>query len=233
MVSLPVLRIETPGNRAVELNGKIDRVDAAGEGEGAAGDGGGLQESSNKRELKLDWVYWGLSLQLPVYAIVMEELWKRGGEGAEAIAAMYVPLGIGRQTVQRAMEAENPETDEFYQQFSPRGIVDAEGAVAMDHAVGPREDEGGKSAWYKIGFNRDGTIPKGGDMVGHGDFRTVLAYVRWKIGRMVDDLAAGKIGPAPYRAQRESPCENCDFFSLCPFDRASGIVSGCATDEAG
>ncbi len=138
VVSLPVLRIETPEERAVELNGKIDRVDAS-------GDGSGQQvmvvdyKSTSKRELKLDWVYWGLSLQLPVYAIVMEELWRGAGSGlapAEAIAAMYVPLGIARQTVQRAVDAENPETDDFYQQFSPRGIVDAEGAVAAGSCGG-------------------------------------------------------------------------------------------------
>ncbi len=97
------------------------------------------------------------------------------------------------------------------------------GRWRLDHAVGSQEDEGGKSAWYKIGFNKKPPlVPKSGDMVAHEDFRTVLEFVRWKIGRMVDDLAQGKIGPAPYRAQRESPCDNCDFFSLCPFDRASG-----------
>ncbi|MGN6368372.1 MAG: PD-(D/E)XK nuclease family protein [Phycisphaerae bacterium] len=220
VVSLPVLRIETPGQRAVELNGKIDRVDAAEEGRGRrvmVVD----YKSTSRRELKLDWVYLGLSLQLPVYAIVMEELWRRGQ--AEAIAAMYVPLGMSRQKVERAAEATNPESDAFYQMFTPRGLVDAEGAAAMDHAVGSQEDEGGKSAWYKIGFNKKPPlVPKSGDMVEHEDFRTVLEFTRWKIARMVDDLAAGKIAPAPYRAQKESPCDACDFFSLCPFDRASG-----------
>ena len=180
-------------------------------------------KSSSSRELKLDWVYWGLQLQLPVYAIVMEELGKVGRGKAEAVAAMYVPLGLKRETVKRAADAEVAETDGFYQKQAPRGLVDAGGAHLLDHVVAPHEDAGGKSDWYKIGFNKDGAVPRTGDMVGHEDFRTVLEFVRWKIGRMVDDLAEGKIAPAPYRSQKESPCDDCDFFSLCPFDRVSGV----------
>ncbi|HUO09189.1 MAG TPA: PD-(D/E)XK nuclease family protein [Phycisphaerae bacterium] len=219
VVSLPVLRIPTPVGRGVELMGKIDRVDASEGGRVAVID----YKSSSSRELKLDWVYWGLQLQLPVYAIVMEELGRLGGKGTEAIAAMYVPLGVKREKVDRAAEADDAGSDAFYQKYTPRGLVDADGAHLLDDAVAPHEDEGEKSKWYRIGFNKKPPlVPKTGDMVEHDDFRTVLEFVRWKIGRMVDDLTQGKIAPAPYRSQKESPCDNCDFFSLCPFDKVSG-----------
>jgi ATP-dependent helicase/nuclease subunit B len=217
--SLPMLKIKTPGGHAVELNGKIDRVDASGDGNGklvAVID----YKSSSKKTLELYWVFHGLALQLAVYAVVMEEL-----AAKEPVAAMYVPLGITRKTVKRPTADSplpGPDSDEFYQALMPRGIFDEAGAAHMDHAVGPHEDEGGKSDWYKIGYKKDGGIPKTGDMISHEDFRTVLEYVRWKIGTMTDELMAGEIVPKPYRDKKQIPCDECDFLSLCPFDKASG-----------
>jgi ATP-dependent helicase/DNAse subunit B len=167
--------------------------------------------------LELHWVYWGLALQLPVYLVVMEELAKK-----EGIAALYVPLGLSRQKVAKPADAAEADSDGFYQKQEVRGIVDAEGAGHLDHAVMPHEDEGGKSAWFKVGFNKDGAVPKSGDMLAHGDFETVLAYVKWKVGVMGDDLMEGRIAPAPYREKKAAPCDDCDFASLCPFDRVNG-----------
>ena len=31
------------------------------------------------------------------------------------------------------------------------------------------------------------------------------------------------IGPAPYRDKRQAPCEECEFASLCSFDRVAGV----------
>ncbi len=158
VVSLPVLRIGTPGGRGVGLMGKIDRVDAAG-GAGGAGRRPVMvvdYKSSSSRELKLDWVYWGLQLQLPVYAIVMEELGKVAGGKAEAVAAMYVPLGLKRETVKRAADAEVAETDAFYQKQRPRGLVDAAGGHLLDQVVAPHEDAGGRATGTRSGSTRTG-----------------------------------------------------------------------------
>ncbi len=216
VVSLPVLKIGTPLGNVVELNGKIDRVDAS---EGGRGREVAVVDYKSAAEKKLEMylVYWGLALQLPVYGVVMEALWKK-----ETVAALYVPLGMRRKSVKGLAEAAERGSDAFYQRQKVKGVVDAEGARHLDEAVGSQE-EGGKSAWYGIGYNQDGSIAKSGDMIAHGDFERVLGYVRWKIGRMVDDLMGGLIGPAPYRDKSMSPCERCDFVSLCPFDRVNGV----------
>jgi ATP-dependent helicase/DNAse subunit B len=72
LVKLPVLRIAMEGGRTVGVTGKIDRVDAAGR-EVAVFD----YKSAAGREMDLSLVYWGVSLQLPVYGVVMRELGKR------------------------------------------------------------------------------------------------------------------------------------------------------------
>jgi ATP-dependent helicase/nuclease subunit B len=218
-ISLPMLTLMPPGGHVVELNGKIDRVDASAEGKGkmvAVID----YKSSSKKTLELYWVFHGLALQLAVYAVVMEEL-----AGKEPVAAMYVPLGIKRETVKRPSADSplpGPDSDAFYQALVPRGVFDESGAAHFDHAIAPHEDAGASSNWYEIGYKKDGGIPKRGDMISHEDFRTVLAFVRWKIGTMTDELMAGEIVPKPYRDKKQIPCDECDFLSLCPFDKVSG-----------
>ncbi len=216
VVSLPVLRIATPEEHVVELNGKIDRVDAA---DGSRSKVAVIDyKSPNKMKLEMYLVYWGLALQLPVYAVVMEAL-----GGKEAIAALYVPLGLKRENVSRLSDAVDVESDAFYQQRKPRGVVDAAGAAHLDRAVGPHEDAGGKSAWFRLGYTGKGQILARSDMISHEDFQMMLRFVRQKIGRMVDDLMHGEIAPAPYRDKQKVPCAECDFASLCPFDRVNGV----------
>jgi len=231
-MSLPQLELRTPLGRAVELNGKIDRVDRSDGGKGedvAVID----YKSASKKTLELYWVYYGLALQLPVYAVVMEELAK-----GNPVAALYVPLGIARKTVKRPTAespAPGPDSDEFHQRNPPRGVVSEGGAGHLDHAVGPHEDEGAKSDWYKIGYNKNGDVPKSGDMIRDEDFGMLLRYVRWKIGTMTDSLMQGQIAPLPYRDKKQIPCDDCDFASLCPFDKVSGhfrVVPKMKRDDA-
>jgi ATP-dependent helicase/nuclease subunit B len=213
LVKLPVLRVEMVGGRHVAVTGKIDRVDAVGP-EVSVID----YKSGAKREADLGMVYWGVSLQLPVYGVVMREL-----AAKTARAAMYVPLGIRRASVKSPAEAPAEGTDAFYQKLQePRGLVDEAGAGLLDRAVLPAEDRGAKSDWFKIGYKKDGGIPRDSDMLPHADFQLVLDYARWKVGALATQLADGRIAPAPYRAKAGVPCDQCDFSSLCPFDRAAG-----------
>jgi ATP-dependent helicase/nuclease subunit B len=214
VMSLPVLRIETPGGgSSVSLNGKIDRVDGAGRRVAVVD-----YKSAKEKKLELRMVYWGLTLQLPVYAVVMEMLAER-----EAVAALYVPLGLKRETVRQFAEAAEWGSDGFYQRQRPQGIVDAAGAEVLDHELVRVEKESIASEWYGIGFTQKGTVAKRGGMLEHGDYATVLRYVRWKIGAMGEELMRGEIGPAPYRTSQGAACAECEFSSLCPFDRASGV----------
>jgi ATP-dependent helicase/nuclease subunit B len=175
-------------------------------------------KSASEKRLELHWVYWGLTLQLPVYAVVMEMLGER-----EAMAALYVPLGLRREKVKRLDEAAARESDEFYQRQKPGGIVDAREASHLDEGFVPEEKKPTKSPWYGMSLNVGGIVPKRGGLLEHEDFETVLGYVRWKIGAMGEELMRGEIGPAPYREKLDSACERCDFSSLCPFDRVAGV----------
>ena len=210
-LNLPVLGIQSPARHEVQVRGKIDRVDASesGQEEASVID----YKSSSQKKLDLDQVLWGLSLQLPVYAQVIHML-----GGYPPVAALYFGLGVSRKTVKHGRAAGDPESDEFYQQFQPHGIIDQTLASRLDAAAGELK----QSAWYKIKFKKDGEPYATSELLSHDDFATVLNYAAWKIGSLADELMAGVIAPAPYRKDKFSPCMNCDFASLCPFDRING-----------
>ena len=195
------------------MRGKIDRVDAAGEGakEASVID----YKSASQKKLDLDQVLWGLSLQLPVYAHVVNIV---GGYAPAAGTSFTLGMGVSRKTVRHGGEANPPESDAFYQQFQPHGIIDQALAPRLDRAVRELRD----SAWYKMKFKKDGEPYATSEILSHGDFAAILNYAAWKIGALADELMGGVIAPAPYRRDKFSPCVECDFVSLCPFDRING-----------
>ncbi|HVX84006.1 MAG TPA: PD-(D/E)XK nuclease family protein [Phycisphaerae bacterium] len=214
LVRLPVLRIPMNNGRSVAVTGKIDRVDAAPSSNAAPDVSVMDYKSAAKRDLDLTMLFWGLSLQLPVYGLVMRDLAHK-----QPRAALYIPLGIRQKSVPAPEDAPDQNSDAFYQQFQkPRGIVDESAAHLLDHAILPSEDAGDKSAWFNIGYKKDGGIPVHSDMLPHDDFQLLLDFARWKVASLAAELVSGKIAPSPYRSRGQAPCTDCQFSSLCPFD---------------
>ena len=215
-VSLPVLRVETAGKHTVLVNGKIDRVDAD---EDTTEDKVVIDyKSARKKVLDLEKVLEGLDLQLPTYALVLQD-----AEQIMPLAALYFGLGMFRQRPAHAGEIKDKDDNAFYQEFQPRGMIDASRAFRLDVSLG---DGGGgvKSPWYAMAINKSGELAKTkNDLLSPEDFATVLEYARWKIAQLADELMRGAIAPQPYRRKTESPCERCEFASLCPFDRVNGV----------
>jgi ATP-dependent helicase/nuclease subunit B len=217
ILSLPVLALPLP-RHTLHLNGKIDRMDEAAAAEMPGRPAAVIDyKSSAAKVLELFRVHAGLALQLPLYALVAQEL-----AGRHALAALYMPLGVRHESADTKDDGPPPDTDAYYQKFKPRGLVDADEAWRLDRAL-QDHDTGEKrtSAWYSLKFNKDGAIAKtGSDLMEADDFQTVLRFTRRQIARLATELTAGTIAPRPYRHKTEIPCDYCDYVSLCPFDAA-------------
>jgi ATP-dependent helicase/nuclease subunit B len=221
-ISLPVLSVITPGHRTVGLNGKIDRVDISPHGAGSAAHVAVIDyKSSSTHVLRPYEIYYGLSLQLPVYMLVLRHQGRAIADAPlDPIAAFYVGLTQRRQSRSDLITLIAPDSDEFYQQSPPRGLIDASQISNLDITV---DDENNKSNWYKYKRTKEGALDKrSNDAVEHDDFATILNFTGHKIAAMVDSLATGTIAPNPYRARNDIPCTHCDFISVCPFDRING-----------
>ena len=172
-------------------------------------------KSASEKTLDLLQIYNGLALQLPVYALVAREL-----AGLHPVAALYMPLGLKRSPAKPNTPTPDPGSEEFFQKFKPRGLVNADHAHRLDHALSAAEEKR-SSPWYQLKFNKDGSIPKlHTDLLDAADFQTLLEFTRHKVAQLADSLATGQIAPAPCRSKGQTPCDYCDYVSLCPFDPA-------------
>lgn len=203
--SLNQYQVRTPQNHTVTLNGKIDRVDVEKNGKAAIVVD---YKSGEEKKLELQQVFFGISLQLPVYLLVLEQT------ELEPIGSFFVPLKMRR--ISKPGDIAEPGTDPFYQQFKIRGALDASTISKLDR------DAQDSSAWYPYDRKKDGTIRAGSDALEHQDFAALLHFTENKIAQMADDLAQGHIAPAPYQKGTETPCDHCEFSSACPFDRMTG-----------
>ncbi len=204
LAHLPVLTIQTPAKRTLTLNGKIDRVDSDGT-KAVILD----YKSASEKILKWPWIHAGMMLQLPAYALVIDEL-----AHLEPAAALFVPLGMSRKSISSLAEVPAPGSDAFYQLLQPSGAINAAALPAMD-ASAPTS---GYSDWFKFAFNKDGSIRANTDGLEPAQFRAVLDFVKNKLAQLADSLAGGTIHPQPYREAQHTACDNCEFTSLCPFD---------------
>ena len=225
-ISLPFLEIKTASGRRGLLRGKIDRVDAGSRGAAVVID----YKSGALKELRINEVLAGVTLQLPVYLLVVQAVGEQLGKGKlSPAAAFYVPLGRPRRVAEDLAKLEylDPRGDAFHQQNRPRGMIDAARILHLDDTVDGVVKRW--SDWYRFKRTKGtakgvpGELAKSGnDGWEHADFVAMLEYVRRKVATMVDALAGGEIGPRPVKLGAAGECERCAFTAMCPFDRVRG-----------
>lgn len=217
LVSLPMLRLDTPAGRAVAFNGKIDRLDVSPES-GPHGPHAVVidYKSSASKTLKWSQVYAGLMLQLPAYALVVQELAHLAPAGA-----FYEGLKIKRPAPKSRTDTPTTGDPQFYQQLKPRGMLDADAIDTLDQAVDPAAPD--KSLWYAYArTKKDQSLGASSDALEHDDFARLLAFVRTKLATLADTLMAGQIAPHPFQDGTTVACDYCDFVAACPFDPTRG-----------
>ncbi|HWB53466.1 MAG TPA: PD-(D/E)XK nuclease family protein, partial [Tepidisphaeraceae bacterium] len=206
----PAFEVMTPKGHKVELRGKIDRVDLTRGGDAFSV----IDYKTSPRRLELDRVWHGLSLQLLIYMMVMQEhgrrIWKNQ---AQAAAGLYVELVRRLKSVDDPGEAIGPDDPLFNLRVKPRGIVRQDFAQAFDGELTP----GKRSDVLNIQINKDGSAHQTSDLVGSDDIEALLNHVREKVGELADRIIGGCIEAHPYKIGDETPCPNCDYRSVCRF----------------
>lgn len=210
--TLPPLRLATPASREVWLHGQIDRVDVI-------QDQGGLAVVDYKLSagpLALDRVYYGISLQLLVYLLVLQANGEQLiGRKATPAAAFYLQLLRKLNEVRHPEEAVAADDPKFHLKVKPRGIFDGDYIHALDSGL-----EGGASEVVQAHINKDGQFGHRdrSDVADPADFSLLLEHVRRRVGNLADGIVSGQIGITPYRINRATPCARCDYRSICRFD---------------
>ncbi|MCI3919686.1 helicase-exonuclease AddAB subunit AddB [Paenibacillus sp. TRM 82003] len=212
--AMPPLRFELPNGVVMELQGRIDRIDAA---EGERGDWylRVVDYKSREHKLTLSDVYYGLSLQLLAYADAAGTHAKEWfGREAEVAGALY--FHVHRPTLALANRAEPEEAAaESFKRFKMRGLVldDLDAARLMDTAL-----DKGISPVVPIEWKTDGTLSARSKAADAARWSRLRKFVRGKMTELGADVACGKIEAAPYREKQQTPCTFCAYKPVCGFD---------------
>ena len=195
------------------LEGRIDRVDAWPEG-------GYLRVIDYKRsgkDLSLDEVYHGLSLQLPVYLAAATR--QSGGKSA---GVYYFPVEEGILAEQGTDPNEIARLRREALRLTGLAPEDPEVLAAMSPDF-PQV--------LKVKVNQDGRLSKTSLVTDEDGFRALMDRALAMAGRHLDGIRGGDARIAPVRFRKLDPCKYCDWRAACLFDEGmdSARIRRCRT----
>lgn len=211
--AFPPLRIPLRRGRAMQLRGRIDRVDAA------EIDGTPylrvVDYKSSPRALDLTEVYYGLSLQMLTYldvALLHSEEWL----GTEALPAGVLYMHVHNPMI-RAEGGVMEEAEiraEAMKSYRMRGYVidNPDVVLEMDRNLE------GSSESLPVRMNKNGTFSKTSKVLNPDSIGLMRSFVRQKHREAGDSMIAGDTRVLPYRLKDRMPCQTCAFRSVCQFD---------------
>jgi ATP-dependent helicase/nuclease subunit B len=210
--TLPPYPVNTPAGKQVQLYGKIDRVDVNKKQTGFVVSDYKLSAGA----LALDRVYYGLSLQLLTYLLVIQANGQQlVGRKLTPAAAFLLQLLRSPQTVDHPSKAISPDDPKFHLQVKPRGLIEARAIKSLD-----KNFTDGSSEVMSSYIKKDGQLGKRHftDVAEQAEFEALLQLVQRRLGELADQVISGDISVAPYMIGRQTPCPHCDFRSVCRFE---------------
>lgn len=228
---LPPLTVNLDKGVKVDVVGRIDRVDKA------QGSQGTLLRvidyKSSGKNLNLNEVYHGLTLQLLIYLdVVLTHSEKWLGSPAEPAGILYFHVHNPLVQAKGKLAPEKIE-QELLKKFKMRGllIADPEVVQLMDTQL-----QRGSSPIVPAGLKKDGTFDKWSSVVSREDFERVRRFARRKVMQISQRLTAGDVTIGPYKYQNQTPCKWCEYRPVCQFDplmeaNAFQILSARKKDE--
>ena len=182
------------------LEGRIDRIDEWAEG-------GSLRVIDYKRggrDLALDEIWHGLSLQLPVY---LAAAMKKRGEQSAGVYYFRVDEGI--------LDSQSTDPNEI--EKKRRGGFRLSGLAPDDpellRALSPNYPE-----VLNLRVTASGAPYKGALATDANGFRALVDRALKKAGEHLDGIRSGAAEVAPARFRQKNPCQYCDWRGACLFD---------------
>lgn len=216
----PAPGFDLGGGRALELSGRIDRVDL--HEDPATGQRRFIVIDYKSSEKKLDEVLLanGLQLQLLTYASVLRRCgnparWFGAGPLTPA-GAFYVSLKPRTETHASRDEALDTSEDTRKSPYKHAGRFDLDCLELLDS----RKEQSGDQFNYR--FTTKGALyRKCHDPLSNAAFTALLEEVEHMILDMGRQIFEGKIAVSPYKHRTATACKECDFASVCRVDRWS------------
>ncbi|WP_123039804.1 helicase-exonuclease AddAB subunit AddB [Cohnella candidum] len=211
---LPPLSLDLGNGRAMDIAGRIDRVDAAETPEGLLLRI--MDYKSGAVKLKLDEVAHGLTLQMLTYLdVVVTHAPHWLGKPANPAGVLYFHVRNPLLPTANGMSPAEAQAA-MLKQFRMQGLVLADGETVklMDTSL----EAGPKSTVIPVEFKKDGTFSARSQIADRSQWDVLRSSVRGQIRKIGKRIVEGDVAIAPYRMEKRSPCAHCEYRPVCQFD---------------
>lgn len=214
---LPALTLELTGGRRLRLRGQIDRVDLVQQGRKRWYRI--VDYKSGEKRLQLDRVYHGLTLQLPLYARVLEQIGEKllGGEPNWA-GVFYFPV---RDVITRVASPTPAEQTvvELRKRLRLRGLLrrDTEVVDWSDRLA----RQGATDLWPKL-LKKDGLFDSRALTASSEQWQALGQWTEDTARTLAEQIYAGVTAVEPYQLHLETACDLCACQAVCGFEPATG-----------
>ncbi|MBE5971965.1 MAG: helicase-exonuclease AddAB subunit AddB [Lachnoclostridium sp.] len=206
-------RIPLKGGEALNLRGRIDRLDTFEDEDHVYVKIMDYKSGSTSFDLAL--LYHGLQMQLVVYMDAALRMERHRKPGKEAVPAGIFYYHIDDPVVERP-ENEKPEAVEadILKKLRMNGLVNSSLDVIrhMDREIEKESDV------IPVAL-KDGYIADSKSSVAGGDrFEKLTGFVKKSLQAMGEEILDGNTEVNPYKQGQRTACDYCPYHSICGFD---------------
>lgn len=203
----PIVLTLDDGKR-VEITGKIDRIDTA------SGEEGKylriIDYKSSSKNIDLNEVYAGLQIQLLTYsdAICKEE---------DIMPAGVFYFSLLEQMIKADKKITEEEIEQLIQKnFRMKGLILADVKIIQ---MNDNTLTSGSSKLVPAAITSSGTVnEKWTNGVDQEEFKILQDYIDIIIKQIAKEILRGKIDLKPYNKNGKTPCEYCEYKTVCGFN---------------
>ena len=200
--------LQLDDGKKVEITGKIDRLDTA-ENE----DGKYLRiidYKSSAKNIDLNEVYAGLQIQLLTYtdAICKEE---------DIMPAGIFYFSLLEQIIKADKKISDDEIEDMIKKnFRMKGLILADVKIIK---MNDNTLVSGSSKMVPAAITASGSVnEKWTNAVNKEEFKILQDYIDITIKQIAKEIFSGKIDLKPYNKKGKTPCEYCEYRTICGFN---------------
>lgn len=206
---LKPMKLELEDGNNIVVTGKIDRVDVA-----KVGDKKYVRiidYKSSVKDVDLNQIVAGIQIQLLTYLDEVSEQ-----KDLESSGVLYFNLIDTIVKADKNMSDEDIKK-ELNKKFRMKGLVisDLDIIKMMDSRISPSN----YSESVPVYLDKDGNISKSKSRVLEKEqFEKLQKYTKHIIKEISKEIFSGKIDIKPFYMNKKTPCEYCEYKSICNFD---------------
>ena len=196
-----------------QLRGYVDRVDSW--CDGFRNFFRVVDYKTGKKDFDYCDVFNGVGLQMLLYLFALEQ----GGE--KIVGGRPISAGVQYFPARFPYLSEDGRLDPASAMAEHIKNARRRGLILKDEDVVRAMEPGDKLTRLSCKRSKDDELV--GDVADSAQLRKLRDYIFRYLGRMVDDIAAGRVDPNPYtRGSSHSACAFCPYGAVCAADREAG-----------